>query len=68
MQLQWLARLLPKWAQTRWSTHAADYKAEHDDYPTFEGFAEFVTREEEKANDPVFSLNALTSKKPVNPS
>ena len=59
LELQRYARHLPEWALSRWSFKASELKTSRGEYPKFEDFAGFVSLEADRANDPVFSLNAL---------
>ena len=59
LELQCYARHLPEWVLSRWSVRASEYKESRDEYPKFKEFAKFVSLEADRANDPVFSLNAL---------
>ena len=43
----------PEWLVTRWSRIAATFKEENNDYPPFNVFSNFITREADIACDPV---------------
>ena len=59
LELQRYARHLPEWVLSRWSVRASEYKESRDEHPKFKEFAKFVSLEADRANDPVFSMNAL---------
>jgi hypothetical protein len=63
-------RLQP-YLQNRWKREAMEFKRENNSYPDFERLVEFISRESEAANDPVYgqlSGTTRTNKSPCQSS
>ena len=55
--------------RNRWKKYAVDYKAEHDRYPCFQELVEFMRKQAEAANDPVYGkLNVKSNDSKFNQS
>ena len=54
-----IADRLQPYIRNRWKRHAVDMKRDSNKYPEFKGFVEFISRQADEANDPVYgSWNA----------
>ncbi len=58
---------LPEWVVTRWSRVVARHGEEQQQFPPFDTFVSFVTKEADIACDPVTSLQSLRPDRDVKP-
>ena len=56
-----ISNRLQQYYRNRWKRYVFDYKREHDRYPDFKEFKDFLMREAEEANDPIYG-NSSTCK------
>ena len=56
-----MLRVLPQFLVSKWAAKITDHREQHDEYPKFEDFVKFVSRQAKILNDPLIAkLNQLS--------